>query len=78
MKLSITRSFSRTKQVASFEPINAFCSVSAEYDDEATQLDDQFVVSVSEHLDNLVRREVERTIESEMKKVEQIKKQNTF
>jgi hypothetical protein len=74
-KTIIVRSFSKTKQVASFEPINAFCSVSAEYD---APLDDQFVVSVSEHLDNLVRREVERTIESEMKKVEQIKKKNTF
>jgi hypothetical protein len=77
MKLIIVRSFSKTKQVASFEPINAFCSVSAEYDDERA-MEDQFVISVSEHLDNLVRREVERTIESEMKRVEQIKKKNTF
>jgi len=75
MKLIITRSFSKTKQVASFEPINSFCSVQAEYDDP---LDDQFVKSISEHLDKLVRQEVERTIENEMKKVEVIKKQNTF
>lgn len=76
MKLIITRSFSKTKQVASFEPINAFCSVSAEIEGET--LADNIIRSYSEHLDNLVRREVERTIESEMKKVETIKKQNEF
>jgi hypothetical protein len=75
-KLTITRSFSKTKQVASYEPINAFCSVSAEYD--SNELDDQFVVSISGHLDNLARQEVERTIEKEMAKVEAIKKRNTF
>jgi len=74
-KLIITRSFSKTKQVAAFEPINAHCSVSVEYEEK---LEDSFVVSISEYLDNLVRREVERTIESEMKKVEAIKTKNTF
>lgn len=74
-KLTITRSFSKTKQVASYEPINAHCSVSVEYEEK---LDDSFVISISEHLDNLVRREVERTIEGEMKKVEAVKKTNTF
>lgn len=77
MKLIITRSFSRTKQVASFEPINTSCSVSAEYEDEKA-IDDMFVTSVSDHLDMLVRQEVERTIEKEMEKVEAIKKKNTF
>jgi hypothetical protein len=76
MKLIITRSFSKTKQVASFEPINASCSISAEID--GATLDDSIIRSYSEHLDNLVRQEVERTIESERKKVEQIKKKNTF
>jgi hypothetical protein len=71
----ITRSFSKTKQVASFEPINSFCSVQAEYDEPLT---DEFVKSISEHLDKLVRQEVERTIENEMKKVEAVKKNNTF
>ena len=76
MKLIITRSFSKTKQVASFEPINAFCSVQAEF--EVPDIDDQKVISISGHLDNLVRQEVERTIEKEMAKVEAIKKKNTF
>jgi hypothetical protein len=76
MKLIITRSFQKTKQVASFEPINSFCSVSAEYD--VNELSDQFVQSISGHLDNLARQEVERTIESEMKKVEENKRKNTF
>ena len=74
-KLIITRSFSKTKQIQSFEPINSFCSVQVEYEEK---LEDSFVVSISEHLDNLVRREVERTIEGEMKKVEAIKKTNIF
>jgi hypothetical protein len=74
-KLIIVRSFSKTKQVASFEPINSFCSVSAEYD---APLEDQFVKSISQHLDVLARQEVERTIENEMKKVEQIKNKSTF
>ena len=77
MKLIITRSFSLTKQVAAFEPINAFCSVSVE-EESGSMPSDEYLRSVSQHLDNLVRREVERTIESEMKKVEEIKKQNTF
>jgi hypothetical protein len=77
MKLTIVRSFSKTKQVASYEPINAFCSVSAEYDSEK-EINDLFVRAVSEHPDKLVRQEVERTIEKEMVKVEAIKKQNTF
>jgi hypothetical protein len=74
-KIVITRSFSKTKQIASFEPINSFCSVSAEYEEK---LDDSFVISISEHLDNLVRREVERTIEAEVKKVQAVKKTNDF
>lgn len=76
-KLTIIRSFSKTKQVASFEPINSFCSISMEYEDEATP-SDTIIGSFSEHLDKLARQEVERTIENEMKKVEQIKKKNTF
>lgn len=76
MKLIITRSFSKTKQVASLEPINSFCSVQAEF--EETEIDDQKIISISGHLDNLVRQEVERTIESEMKKVEALKKKNIF
>ena len=75
MKITITRSFSKTKQVASFEPINSFCSVQGEYEGEPN---DQIVKSLSQHLDILVRQEVERTIESEMKKVEELKKKNTF
>ena len=76
MKITITRSYSKTKQIASYEPINAFCSVQADYEQDA--LDDEFVRSLSDHLDKLVRQEVERTIESEMKKVEAIKTKNTF
>jgi hypothetical protein len=48
-----------------------------EYEDEATP-SDTIITSFSEHLDKLVRQEVERTIENEMKKVEVIKKKNTF
>jgi hypothetical protein len=76
-KIVVTRSFSKTKQVQSFEPINSFCSVSMEYEDDSMP-SDTIITSFSEHLDKLVRQEVERTIESEMKKVEQIKKKNTF
>ena len=64
-----------TKQVASFEEINSFCSDQAEYDEP---LEDQFVRSISEHLDILVRHEIERTIESKMKKVEEIRNNLKF
>jgi hypothetical protein len=76
MKLLIRRSYEKTKQVASFEPIKAQCSVQAEFD--AQEIDDQKIISISGHLDNLARQEVERTIEKEMAKVEAIKKQNKF
>jgi hypothetical protein len=76
-KVTIVRAFSKTKQVASFEPINSFCSVSMEYEDDSMP-SDTIITSFSEHLDKIVRQEVERTIENEMKKVEQIKQQNKF
>jgi hypothetical protein len=36
MKLTITRAFSKTKQIQSFEPINSFCSISMEYEENET------------------------------------------
>jgi hypothetical protein len=74
--IKICRSFSKKKQVGAFEPIDAFCSVEAEF--EENEIDDQKIISLSGHLDKLVRQEVERTIENEMAKVEAIKKKNTF
>jgi hypothetical protein len=66
MKLIITRSFSKTKQIGPYEPVNAHCSIQADYDKET--LDDEFIRSVSRHLDVIARQEVERTIEGEIKK----------
>jgi hypothetical protein len=48
-----------------------------EYEEDATP-SDTIITSFSEHLDKLVRQEVERTIENEMKKIEVINKHNTF
>jgi hypothetical protein len=76
LKITVIRSFSRTKQISSFEPINAHCSVQLETDIHA--LDDTIIRSYSEHLDKLVRQEVERTIETEMEKVKALKKSNEF
>lgn len=82
MKLIITRSFSKTKQVAAFEPINASCSVSAEITADETRFIgmtmDDTKAQLSDELDTFVRQEVERTIEGEMKKVAAIKKSNEF
>jgi len=71
MKITITRSFSRTKQVAAFEPINAFCSMQMECDEGE-------YARVSMELSELCIGEVEKTIQVEMEKVEAIKKTNEF
>jgi hypothetical protein len=62
MKIVLTRSFSRTKQIAAFEPINAYCSVQVEYEQSADETD----VQVSERLDEFARTEVEKTIDAEI------------
>ncbi|MDE2098541.1 MAG: hypothetical protein KGL39_14905 [Patescibacteria group bacterium] len=63
-KITITRSFSRTKQVQQFEPINSFCSASFEFEmgegDAEVSIDR--IKAHSEALDEIVRSEVERTI----------------
>ena len=72
MKISITRSFSRTKQVAAFEPNNAFCSASIETDiTEPTTQDEEILFKkacamYSAGLDEIVRSEVEKTIDAEL------------
>ena len=78
MKTTITRSFSKTKQLGPYEPINAFCSISQEFDDTES-------VNITVHLmelDRQCREEVEKTIKSEISKhavqVETVKKANEF
>jgi hypothetical protein len=66
-KLIITRSFSKTKQIGPYEPVNAHCSLQVEYEHKDA-VDDMFIRSISQHLDILARHEVERTIESEVKR----------
>ena len=67
MKITITRSFSRTKQVAAFEPINSFCSIQMEIEED--HMPSHVVLAAfSEDLDQLARAEVEKTIEAEIAK----------
>jgi hypothetical protein len=75
-KIEISRWFSKKLNTGNFENLDVGMSLKVEYD--ASEFTDEFVRSISEHLDKLVRQEVERTIEKEMEKVEAIKKQNTF
>jgi len=78
MKTTITRSFSKTKQLGAYEPVNSFCSISQEFDDTEP-------VNITVHLmelDRQCREEVEKTIKSEISKhaveVEAVTKNITF
>ena len=66
MKITITRSFERTRQIADFVPIKAYCEVTAEVDDE--ELTDKGIWptaeinNLSQHLDTITRDEVDKTL----------------
>jgi hypothetical protein len=73
MKITITRSFERTRQIADFVPIKAYCEATIEEDDlpNMDKLDDEgkkeliaLQREMSEALDLLVRQEVEKTLMS--------------
>jgi hypothetical protein len=62
MKLTIVRSFSKTKRTSDSLKLNSFCSVSAEYE-ALVMPDDQFIEIISEDLDRLIQHEVKRPLE---------------
>jgi len=57
MKITITRSFERTRQIADFVPIKAYCEVTAEHDEGAISL-----TELSRKLDDFCQSEVEKTL----------------
>jgi hypothetical protein len=64
MKITITRSFERTRQIADFVPVKAFCQATMEVDCESPS--DYFQTNASQAdsrlLDNFVQSEVEKTL----------------
>jgi hypothetical protein len=61
MKITITRAFERTRQIADFVPVKAYCEASAEaeWDSENPELRPE---KLSQHLQNLCESEVEKTL----------------
>ena len=71
MKITITRAFERTRQIADFVPIKAYCEATIEEDNlpNMEQLDDagkkELIAlqrQMAESLDLLVQQEVEKTL----------------
>jgi hypothetical protein len=68
MKIEISRSFSKKVQLKQYEPIDVFCAAKAEIevDDYALGIKDtrstRAAEAISEHLDEFVRAEVDRTL----------------
>lgn len=65
MKITITRSFSATKQLKPYEPIDAYCSATMEYElpKEAKETFGSYDIACSEKLDQFCRAEVKKTLE---------------
>jgi hypothetical protein len=67
MTIKITRAFERTRQIADFVPIKAYCEATTEVevsDRENSEIikKDQFIRSISNELDQFVQAEVEKTL----------------
>ena len=62
MRIKITRSFERTRQIADFVPIKTHCEISMEIDLEPNQLTE--IVGFSSRLDATCQAEVEKTLMS--------------
>lgn len=74
MKIIITRSYSQKKQLRQFEPIDAFCSVTAEFETDKKSLAGNFLEKEydlsSKELDKFCRAEVEKTLNNLIPKPE--------
>lgn len=64
MKIIITRSFERTRQIADFVPIKAYCEVSFEQDFPDGAAHEAIVEAMSSKADELCRSEVDKTLMS--------------
>jgi len=68
MKITITRAFERTRQIADFVPIKAYCEATAEMEvdevvnPEGDKLLKKVFENLSHGLDDLVQAEVEKTL----------------
>lgn len=60
MTIKITRAFERTRQIADFVPIKAYCETTAEF--EVESITHEQVARASQTLDNIVQSEVEKTL----------------
>jgi hypothetical protein len=68
MKIIITRAFERTRQIADFVPIKAYCEATVEFesaDEIGVQVKDaEKMKEVSGLLDNIVQSEVDNTLKN--------------
>ena len=69
MTISITRSFERTRQIADFVPIKAYCQASAEIDVRSDEVKGEGIISDAEEelsrvLTSFCEREVDKTLMS--------------
>lgn len=65
MKIKITRSFERTRQIADFVPVKAFCEASidaTEVDGKVGETGEDMAHRLSARLDAFVQSEVEKTL----------------
>jgi len=64
MLIKITRSFERTRQIADFVPVKAYCEASTEYElGEIKPLENaDELIKISAHLQFLCESEVEKTL----------------
>lgn len=63
MLIKIKRSFERTRQIADFVPIKAYCEVTQELETSADDME-SFMSQQSASLDSFVQSEVEKTLMS--------------
>ena len=67
MKIRIVRSFSQTKQLKQYEPVNAFCSVEMEFKVSNGKTNEEacsICVGPSLELDSFCRAEVKKTLDN--------------
>jgi hypothetical protein len=64
MKITITRSFERTRQIADFVPIKSYCEASVEIDSVTTSIPavEEVQEIYSDVLDGICQAEVEKTL----------------
>jgi hypothetical protein len=64
MKIIITRSFERTRQIADFVPVKAACEATYEMEQQVMTKEElePFLIEISVQMDSFVQSEVEKTL----------------